>query len=100
MLTALLVALFLSLPRADVSLLEFGKAEKLRKPASAPSEIKVVSYNIRWRSGEELKLLTKLLMEDPEVGGASILGLQEVDRRKKRSGNANTAKIIADRLGM
>jgi len=97
---ALVVALFFLLPHPDVSLLEVGKGEKLRKPTSAASEIKIVSYNIRWRSGEELKLLTKLLMEDREIGGAAILGLQEVDRRKKRSGNTNTAKIIADQLGM
>ena len=100
MVSALLVALFLSLPSADVSLLESGKAATLKKPASAPSEIKVISYNIRWRSGEELKQLITLFKEDPEIGGAAILSLQEVDRRKKRSGNSNTAKIIADQLGM
>ncbi|HYK21490.1 MAG TPA: endonuclease/exonuclease/phosphatase family protein [Pyrinomonadaceae bacterium] len=100
MVSALLVALFLSLPGADVSLLESGKAATLRKPASAPREIKVISYNIRWRSGEELKQLITLFKEDPEIGGAAILSLQEVDRCKKRSGNTNTAKLIADQLGM
>ncbi len=60
----------------------------------------MVSYNIRWRSGDDLKALTKLLREDPEIGGASLLGLQEVDRCKKRSGNSNTAKVIADELGL
>ena len=44
--------------------------------------------------------MIKLLKDDPEIGGASILALQEVDRRKKRSGNNNTAKMIADELGL
>ena len=100
MIRALLVLLFLLLPRADVPLLESGKGETIRKATSTTGEIKIVSYNIRWRSGEDLKLLTKLFKEDPEIGGAAILGLQEVDRRKKRSGNSNTAKMIADELGL
>src|SRR5215210_1334794 len=97
---ALLMLLFLSHPPMDGSLLESGKGETLRKPASNAAEIKIVSYNIRWRSGDDLKLLIKLFKEDPEIGGAAILGLQEVDRQKKRSGNCNTAKMIADELGL
>ena len=84
----------------DVSLLEAGQGTTLRKQTAATQEIKVVSYNIRWRSGAELKKLIKLLQEDQEIGGAAILGLQEVDRRKKRSGNSNTVKMIADELGL
>ena len=96
-----LLFLFLTfLQSSDASLLESGKGSVLRKQNSKPDEIKVVSYNIRWRSGDDLKLLIKLLLEDPEIGGAAILGLQEVDRRKKRSGNNNTVKIIADELGL
>jgi endonuclease/exonuclease/phosphatase family metal-dependent hydrolase len=72
----------------------------LRKQTSTPAELKLLSYNIRWRSGDDLKDMIKLLKDDPEIGGASILALQEVDRRKKRSGNNNTAKIIADELGL
>lgn len=82
------------------ALLEAGKGTTLRKQTSAPQEIKVVSYNIRWRSGKELKKIIKLLQEDPEVGGAAILALQEVDRRKKRTGHNNTPKMIADELGL
>ena len=96
---ALLMLLFLSHPRMDGSLLESGSAENLRKPVSA-AEIKIVSYNIRWRSGDDLKLLIKLFKGDPEIGGAAILGLQEVDRRKKRTGNSNTVKMLADELGL
>src|SRR5918992_2432450 len=87
----------------DATLLESGKAATVKvQPAAAPpaKEIKVVSYNIRWRSGDELKALTKLLREDPEIGSAAILGLQEVDRKKKRSRHSNVAKIMADELGM
>jgi endonuclease/exonuclease/phosphatase family metal-dependent hydrolase len=96
----LLILFCLLLPRFDVSLLESGHASTLRKQVVTPAEIKILSYNIRWRSGEDLKDMIKLLKDDPEIGGASILALQEVDRRKKRSGNNNTAKIIAEELGL
>ena len=98
----LLVLLLLNFmyPHTEVPLLESGHGAHLRKPAPAPAEIKLVSYNIRWRSGDELKNIIKLLQDDPEVGGAAILALQEVDRHKKRSGNSNTAKTIADELGL
>ena len=84
----------------DALLLESGKAAIVKTKATPPAEFKIVSYNIRWRSGDELKKLTKLLQEDPEIGSATILALQEVDRRKKRTGNSNVAKIMADELGM
>jgi endonuclease/exonuclease/phosphatase family metal-dependent hydrolase len=85
---------------ADTHLLEIGHAAKLRATPTAPDEIKVVSYNIRWRGGEELRKLAQFLKDDPETGGASILGLQEVDRDRKRTRNTNTAKVLADELGM
>jgi len=84
----------------DGPLLESGQATTLRKQTSTPAEIKVISYNIRWRSGDDLKTLIKFLQEDPEIGSASILALQEVDRHKKRTGHNNTVKTIADALGM
>ena len=84
----------------DSTLLESGKAATLKTSANAPSEVKVVSYNIRWRSGDDLKKLNNLLREDPEIGSAAILALQEVDRRKKRTGHTNVAKIMVDELEM
>jgi endonuclease/exonuclease/phosphatase family metal-dependent hydrolase len=84
----------------EAQLLETGRASKLRPAAQSPSEIKVVSYNIRWRGGEELGKIAELLKDDAEIGGAAILGLQEVDRNKKRTGNKNTAKVLAEQLGM
>lgn len=77
-------------------LLEAGRYSK-RLPGIT-TEVKVVSYNIRYRSGSELSQLVKLLREDAEIGNATVIGLQEVDRRKKRTGHANTAKIIAEAL--
>lgn len=105
MMTKLILILFLlfQLPahhNNDSLLFEFGKAATLKTSKAPPAEIKIVSYNIRWRSGDELRQLTKLLQEDPEIGSASILALQEVDRRKKRTRHSNVAKIIADELGM
>ena len=99
MIQALLLLLLL-LPRLDIPLLESGKSASLRKQTPTPAEIKLLSYNIRWRSGDDLQAMIKLFKDDPEIGGASILALQEVDRSKKRSGNHNTAKLIADELGM
>ena len=95
-----LLILFLLLTRPDAALLESGKAANLRLQTSSPAEIKILQYNIRWRSGDDLKALIKLFQTDPEIGNAKILALQEVDRHKKRSGNNNTAKLIADELGM
>ena len=83
---------------ADAHLLETGSSA--RKPIPAAKELKVISYNIRFRSGDDLKRLIKLFQDDKEIGGAAILGLQEVDRNKKRSGNKNTAAMMADALGM
>jgi endonuclease/exonuclease/phosphatase family metal-dependent hydrolase len=80
------------------SLLESGKAEKLVTPPAA-SDLKIVSYNIRWRSGKELQQITRWLKE-AAASRPTIIGLQEVDRARKRSGNANHAKGIADELGM
>ena len=85
---------------SDQRLLESGKAATVRKHADGASEIKIVSYNIRWRGGDELKRLAKLLHDDPEVGSASILCLQEVDRKKKRTNNSNTVRTLADALGV
>ena len=96
----LLVLFVLLYPHNDVPLLESGKGATVRKQTPAPTEIKVISYNIRWRSGDDLKTLIKLFQDDPEIGGAAILALQEVDRHKKRSGHHNTAKLIANELGL
>ena len=59
-----------------------------------------MSFNIRFRGGEDLKKLAELLRNDPEIGEAVVLGLQEVDRNKKRTGNQNTVKLLAEELGM
>ncbi len=98
MVLVLLLSLLVS--HNDTPLLESGQAATIRKQTSAPTEIKVITYNIRWRSGDDLQTMIKLLQEDPEIGRASILALQEVDRHKKRTGHNNTVKTIAEALGM
>ena len=82
------------------ALLETGGTAAVGLLAAAPPELKVVSYNIRWRGGEDLQEVIKLLRADPEIGGAAIIGLQEVDRDKERTKNVNTARAIAGALGM
>ena len=84
----------------ESGLLEIGGAAKAPAIAASPSSIKIVSYNIRYRAGEDLRRLIELFKSDPEIGRASIIGLQEVDRNKKRTGNVNTARVMADELGM
>ena len=55
---------------------------------------------MRWRGGDDLNELIQLLKKDNEIGGATLIGLQEVDRNKKRTNNTNTAKKLAEELGM
>jgi len=69
-------------------------------PAGTPDEIKIVSYNMRWRGGDELRELIGLLRDDSQIGGAAVIGLQEADRGKGRTDRINTARVMADALGM
>lgn len=86
--------------RRDAELMETGQATKLQKPSATPASIKIISYNIRWRGGEDLRQLIELFKTDKEIGRADIIGLQEVDRNKKRTGNVNTVRQMAEELGM
>ena len=88
-----------AIDKDNPDLLEVGTASNATSVDKAAKEFKVVSYNIRWRGGDELRELIKHLKQDPEIGGASIIGLQEVDRNKKRTGNTNTVKLLAAELG-
>jgi endonuclease/exonuclease/phosphatase family metal-dependent hydrolase len=83
-------------------LLEIGDLPLPDQPAetATPATIKIVCYNIHFRGGEELQKIIEALRSDEEIGGAGIIGLQETDRNKKRSGNLNTAREIAKALGM
>ena len=86
-------------PSYEQDLLEIGQASKPHSPTKSPTSIKIISYNIRYRSGQQLRQLIDLLKHDQEIGGAAIIGLQEVDRNKKRTKNENTVKFIAEELG-
>ena len=99
-LTAVRCAYSQGTSQEEASLLETGSASKIQAPAAETGEIKIVSYNIRWRGGDDLRRLISLLRDDEEIGRASIIGLQEVDRNRKRTGNLNTAREIAEGLGM
>jgi endonuclease/exonuclease/phosphatase family metal-dependent hydrolase len=83
-------------------LLETGNAAKAQAKTAtvAPAEIKIVTYNMRWRGGEELRAITRLLRDDPFLGGADVIGLQEIDRGRKRSGNVDAARQMAEELGL
>jgi endonuclease/exonuclease/phosphatase family metal-dependent hydrolase len=104
LLVILVSAQFTSLALVDddreALLLETGRAAKIQTPSPVPASIKIISYNIRWRGGEDLRKLIELFKTDREIGRADIIGLQEVDRNKKRTGNQNTARQMAEELGM
>jgi endonuclease/exonuclease/phosphatase family metal-dependent hydrolase len=82
------------------TLLETGSAAKLPLMPASPEIIKIVTYNIRWRGGDDLRKLIAHLRDDPEIGRATIIGLQEVDRNRKRTGNVNTIRLIAEEIGL
>jgi endonuclease/exonuclease/phosphatase family metal-dependent hydrolase len=102
-LVILLLLLLSTSGRPDVpvysELLEAGTSLKA-SASDCPREGKILSYNISHSGGSELKQLTAAFRDDSEIGGAIILGLQEVDRNKKRTGNVNTARKIAETLDM
>ena len=79
-------------------LMETGHAAKVANQPTAPSEIKIVSYNIRWRSAKELEQIINWLKS--KEAPPAFIGLQEVDRAKQRSGKTNNARILAESLGM
>jgi endonuclease/exonuclease/phosphatase family metal-dependent hydrolase len=81
-------------------LLETGQPEKSAMVSDAPDKFKIVSYNMRWRGGKDLEKLIGLLRGDEEIGGAGVICLQEVDRNKKRTKNVNTARQMAQELGL
>ena len=86
--------------KLDSTLLESGRATKILPTMQRPAELKLVSYNIRWRSGDELREDDRASQARPGNRCAQIIGLQEVDRNRKRTGNTNTAKLMAEELGM
>jgi hypothetical protein len=98
---AALLFFFLLAPgaRADDQPFETGSYWPGGDPPGAVAG-KIVSYNIRWRGGESLEKLIADLKERPELKGALIYGLQEVDRDKERTGHVNTARVLAQALGL
>jgi endonuclease/exonuclease/phosphatase family metal-dependent hydrolase len=81
---------------APKPLLESGQAGKLTTAPPNPAETTIVSYNIRWRTGAELEQIAAWLKSKH----ALVIALQEVDRAKERTGKANTARALAESLGM
>lgn len=80
----------------QTELLETGQASKLIKPSESPTDFLVVTYNIRWRTGEQLNQIGDWLKKK----GAVVIALQEVDRARKRTDKTNNARGLAERLGM
>src|ERR1041384_804304 len=80
----------------QANLLETGGPSKSTSSTMVPAELTIVTYNIRWRAGDQLKQIANWLKEKRPA----VIALQEVDRARKRTGNANTARVLAEQLGM
>ncbi len=81
--------------RNDSRLLETGAAAKISNPADS-KQLSIVTYNIRWRTGDELKQIAAWL----KAKHPTVIALQEVDRSKKRTNKTNNARALAEQLGM
>ena len=80
----------------DSQLLETGKSSRPEKGADTSKEISIITYNIRWRTGDELKKISDWLSEKRP----SVVALQEVDRSKQRTNKTNNASALAEALKM
>jgi len=78
----------------DPQLLETGAFP--RRDKQTAKDIPIVTYNIRWRTGDDLKQIAKWL----KGKGPAVIALQEVDRAKERTGKSNNARALAEELGM
>jgi len=83
-------------PTDDKDLLETGASTRPEKVAHPLKNVSIVTYNIRWRTGDELKQISKWL--DGKM--PSVIALQEVDRSKLRTNKTNNARALAEALGM
>lgn len=79
----------------DSQLLETGTPAKISKPVE-DSRISIVTYNIRWRTGGELKQIADWL----NGKHPAVVAIQEVDRAKQRTNRTNNARVLSDELGM
>lgn len=88
------------LPQKDSTvpnpLLETGQAARLTTAPLTTTDITLVSYNTRWRTGAELEQIAKWLKSKH----ALVIALQEVDRARQRTGKTNNARALAESLGM
>ena len=80
----------------DSLLLETGTAKQVLKPAEASHDFPIVTYNIRWRTGDELTKIAEWL----KGKRPTLIALQEVDRSKQRTRKTNNARALAEQLGM
>ena len=80
----------------DAQLLETGTSTKPQKLVMPAKDILIVSYNIRWRTGNELNQISDWIIGQ----NANVIALQEVDRSKQRTNKTNNARALAEQLGM
>ncbi|HXI22603.1 MAG TPA: endonuclease/exonuclease/phosphatase family protein [Pyrinomonadaceae bacterium] len=94
----LLVSVAFAQPKSSVDdpLLEVGKSPRTNAPTTVIKELRIVTYNIRWRAGDQLKQIANWLKEKQPA----VIALQEVDRARKRTDKTNTARALAEQLGM
>ncbi|MEW5975691.1 MAG: endonuclease/exonuclease/phosphatase family protein [Acidobacteriota bacterium] len=68
------------------------------KAPENPSHFRVLSFNLHGPPVRRIEALIEVLQTHPELRGASVLALQEVNRNHGESGDV--AEVLARRLGM
>jgi endonuclease/exonuclease/phosphatase family metal-dependent hydrolase len=73
-----------------------GNIEEEYKPAA----LRVMTFNIRHGKGLDDEVNLARIIEEIELTGADVIGLQEVDRHNPRSGFKDQVKELGEALGM
>ena len=68
------------------------------EPARDPSRVRVAHWNIE--HGNRFEAIARALTSHPELAGADVVTLNEVDLGMARSGNRDVAAELGDRLGL
>jgi endonuclease/exonuclease/phosphatase family metal-dependent hydrolase len=76
---------------------ESGSYLPAELPATWPSALRVVAWNMEYSSNLDAQIDT--LVEDPEFRAADVYLLSEVDRCSTRNGVQRAARLLAQRVG-
>ena len=69
-------------------------------PEALPAELRILTYNLHGPPNARVDDLVEALRTDQVLKGATILGLQEVNRHHRKTGYRDVAFELADALGL